>query len=119
MTGVNGAVGSYGERVAARILRDAGMALLDRNWRDRAGEIDIVARDGQVIVFCEVKTRRTDAFGTPADAVGPGKVRRLRRLAAAWFAAHPQMRGEVRFDVIAVRPQPKGAALVEHLRGVI
>jgi putative endonuclease len=119
MTGVNAAVGAYGERVAARVLIDAGMALLDRNWRDRAGEVDIVARDGRVIVFCEVKTRRSDAFGTPAEAVGPAKVRRLRRLAAAWFAAHPDQRGEVRFDVVSVRPQPRGAATVEHLRGVI
>jgi putative endonuclease len=119
MTGVNGAVGSYGERVAARVLIDAGMVLLDRNWRDRTGELDIVARDGEVIVFCEVKTRRSDAFGTPAEAVGPAKARRLRRVAAAWFAAHPHLRGEARFDVVSVRPQPRGAAVIEHLRDVI
>src|SRR5688572_14774131 len=105
MTGVNDAIGSYGERVAARALRDAGMAVLDRNWRDRTGELDIVARDGSVIVFCEVKTRRGDTFGGPAEAVGPAKVRRLRRLAAAWFAAHPDQHGEARFDVVRVRPQ--------------
>jgi putative endonuclease len=119
MTGVNAAVGSYGERVAARALCAAGMTLLDRNWRDRAGELDIVARDGFVIVFCEVKTRRGDAFGSPGEAVGPAKQRRLRRLAAAWLAAHPGVRGEVRFDVVEVRAQARGAAQVEHLRGVI
>ena len=60
------AVGAYGERVAARWLSDAGMLVLDRNWRCASGELDIVARDGDTIVFCEVKTRRTQRFGVPA-----------------------------------------------------
>jgi putative endonuclease len=113
-----GAVGAYGERVAVRTLEAAGMHVLDRNWRCRRGEIDIVALDGRTVVFCEVKTRRTATFGTPAEAVGPVKVRRLRGLAAAWLAEHPEVRGEVRFDVICVWPQQAGAAVVEHLRDV-
>jgi putative endonuclease len=119
MTGVNNAIGGYGERVATRVLRDAGMVVLDRNWRDRLGELDIVARDGETIVVCEVKTRRGNAFGSPAEAVGPAKVRRLRVLAAAWLGAHPEHRGEVRFDVVCVWPRASGRAAVEHLRGVI
>lgn len=111
------AVGAYGERVACRLLTEAGMALLDRNWRCPAGEIDIVARDGLTVVFCEVKTRRGYGFGAPAEAVTPVKVRRLRALAARWLAEHPQIRGPVRFDVVSVWPQRCGAAVVDHLRG--
>jgi len=116
MTRASDAVGAYGERVAARTLANAGMRVLDRNWRCPTGEIDLVALDGATVVFCEVKTRRGDAFGTPVEAVRPAKVRRLRALAAQWLAAHPHVRGEVRFDVIAVWPRPAGPATVEHLR---
>jgi putative endonuclease len=111
------AVGGYGERVAARLLDDAGFVLLDRNWRCSRGEIDLVARDGATIVFCEVKTRRSDAFGSPVEAITAAKVRRLRALAALWLADHPRVHGPVRFDVVSVRPQRSGAAQVEHLRG--
>jgi putative endonuclease len=110
------AVGAYGERVAAGRLVEAGLIVLDRNWRCPRGEIDIIARDGATIVFCEVKTRRSAAFGSPLEAVTPAKARRLRRLAAAWLAEHPDVRGPVRFDVISVEPQRAGPALVEHLR---
>jgi putative endonuclease len=117
MTTAKDAVGAYGERVAAARLTDAGMCVLDRNWRCARGELDIVATDGDQIVFCEVKTRRGDRFGAPVEAVGPAKVRRMRVLASMWLAAHPRLRGEVRFDVVSVWPQPGGRALVEHLRG--
>ncbi len=111
------AVGAYGERVAALWLGDAGMRVLDRNWRCASGELDIVARDGDTIVFCEVKTRRSQRFGAPSEAVGYDKRRRLRALAAMWFAEHPECRGTARFDVVSVWPQPAGPAAVEHLRG--
>jgi putative endonuclease len=112
------AVGAYGERVAARTLVDIGMTIIARNWRCSTGEIDIVAKEGATIVFCEVKTRRGDRFGIPAEAVTPEKVRRLRALAATWLTIHPEHRGEVRFDLVSVRPQPTGPARVEHLRAV-
>jgi putative endonuclease len=118
MSKATDAVGGYGERVAARALQAAGMQVIDRNWRCSAGELDIIARDATgTIVFCEVKTRRSESAGAPADAVNPAKVGRLRQLAALWLAAHPQVRGEVRFDVISVRPGRRGAAALEHLRG--
>src|SRR5258706_5714422 len=73
------AVGGYGERVAVAHLVERGLVLLDRNWRCPHGEIDAVMRDrGDVLVFVEVKTRRTERFGTPAEAVGRAKVRRPR-----------------------------------------
>jgi putative endonuclease len=117
MTNARQAVGAYGERRAVEHLIDGGMVLLDRNWRCRHGEIDIVARDGDVIVFCEVKTRRGDGFGTPAEAIVASKASRLRRLAALWLEDHPVRPAEVRFDVVSVLPQRRGPALVEHTRG--
>ena len=67
-----------------------GYEVVARNWRCREGELDIVARRGRLHVFCEVKSRSSDAFGVPAEAVGRPKRARLRRLAALWFAAHPR-----------------------------
>jgi putative endonuclease len=112
------AVGHYGERVAVAYLIARGLILLDRNWRCPLGEIDVVMRDrGDVLVFVEVKTRRSDRFGTPAEGVDRAKVRRLRRLAAAWLAQAGIHPAEVRFDVVEVRPQPSGPAIVTHLPG--
>jgi putative endonuclease len=112
------AVGAYGERLAVRHLLAQGMVLLDRNWRAAGGgELDIVARDGDALVFCEVKTRRGEGFGAPAEAVGVDKVRRLRRLASQWLEMSGLRPAEVRFDVISVLPQRKGATRVEHLKG--
>ncbi|WP_448071625.1 YraN family protein [Georgenia yuyongxinii] len=114
------AVGAYGERVAARKLREVGLELLDRNWRCPLGEIDLVALDPRTdeVVFVEVKTRRGSAFGHPAEAVDRLKLARLRRLAGRWLSEHEVRAGGVRMDVVAVRPQPSGAAEVEHLVGV-
>ncbi len=115
------AVGAYGERVAARAFEAAGMRIVERNWRCRQGELDIVAIDGDCLVFAEVKTRRGNAYGAPAEAVTAAKAARLRRLVGAWLAAHadPMVRfDQVRIDVVAVHRPPSGAAHVEHLRGV-
>ena len=81
------ALGRYGEDLAARRLREAGMTVLERNWRCAEGEIDIVARDGDALVVCEVKTRARGAgtFEHPMAAVTPAKAARLRRLAARWL----------------------------------
>ena len=116
MTNERRAVGAYGERLAERHLLDQGLVVLERNWRCGDGEIDLILRDGPAIVFCEVKTRRSDTYGTPAEAISPTKILRLRRLAARWLTERPVRPREVRFDVVAVVAQPKGAAHVEHLR---
>jgi putative endonuclease len=112
-------LGQYGENVAVRHLAAAGMAILDRNWRCPAGEIDIVARDGHTLVICEVKTRSAGAFGDPIEAVTPAKAARLRRLAAMWLDATGVRVPHVRVDVVGVRRGRTGAASVEHLRGVL
>ncbi|MGI8881785.1 MAG: YraN family protein [Jatrophihabitans sp.] len=113
------AIGKYGERVAARYLADSGMEILDVNWRCRSGELDLVALDGEIIVFCEVKTRSSTAYGYPAEAVGLAKAARLRRLAAQWLDERVGGFAEVRFDVISVLRQSSGAAQVDHIRGAL
>ena len=95
--------GHQGEERAAAWYRARGFEIVCRNWRCPIGEIDLIARRGRLLVICEVKARRSDAFGIPALAVGAAKQRRLRRLAAAWLAGYRSGRNvEVRFDVVAV-----------------
>jgi putative endonuclease len=114
------ALGTYGETLAARRLAEAGMTVLRRNWRcGRAGEIDIVARDGDVLVVCEVKTRRAGSFQHPMEAVTPAKAGRLRGLAERWLQAHGGAPpGGVRIDLVGVVVPTRGAPVVEHVRGV-
>ncbi|MFM8563023.1 MAG: YraN family protein [Acidimicrobiia bacterium] len=97
----NRALGARGEQLVAEWYAEHGYQVVDRNWRCRAGEIDIVARGDRSIVFCEVKTRASDRFGSPALAVGHAKQSRLRRLAAIWLTHH-RARTPVRFDVACV-----------------
>ncbi|GAA3376220.1 YraN family protein [Streptomyces sannanensis] len=114
-----GALGRYGEDLAARRLAGAGMTVLARNWRCRAGEIDIVARDGDVLVVCEVKTRRAGPFQHPMAGVTPAKAERLRGLAERWIAEHGGAPpGGVRIDLVGVLLPSRGAPVVEHARGV-
>ncbi|WP_455355623.1 YraN family protein [Streptomyces sp. SYSU K217416] len=113
------ALGRYGEDLAARLLAEAGMTVLQRNWRCRAGEIDIVARDGDALVVCEVKTRRAGPFEHPMAAVTPVKAARLRRLAERWLQDHGgPPPGGVRIDLVGVLLPRRGAPVVEHARGV-
>ncbi|MFI6567005.1 YraN family protein [Streptomyces sp. NPDC050534] len=114
------ALGRYGEDLAARRLAEAGMAVLQRNWRGgRTGEIDIVALDGDVLVVCEVKTRRDGRFEHPMAAVTPEKAQRLRDLAERWIQTHGGAPpGGVRVDLVGVVLPDKGAPVVEHARGV-
>jgi putative endonuclease len=109
-------LGSHGERIAVAYLTDVGLRVLDRNWRCREGELDVVAREGDALVFCEVKTRRGVGYGHPVEAVTPAKQRRLRRLAQRWLAAHDEHAPDLRFDVVGVLVRASGPALVTHLR---
>jgi putative endonuclease len=115
-------LGPVGEQLAVRHLQEAGLVVLARNWRwtggDLRGELDIVARDGDVVVFCEVKTRRDGGAGGPFAAVTPRKQVQVRYLAAAFLAQHPQPRSGIRFDAVGVTLPRGGPATVEHLRGV-
>lgn len=111
-------LGHDGEEIAAAHLTAAGMEVLDRNWRCREGELDIVARDGPAIVFVEVKARSSTAFGEPAEAVGRVKARRIHVLACRWLAEHrPPGSPELRFDVVSVVRRRGLDPQVVHLRG--
>ena len=114
----NSNLGSYGERVAAQRLVDQGMVLVDRNWRCELGEVDLVLRDGDVLVFCEVKTRSSAAYGHPLEAVGDTKGERLRRLAMRWVEEHGVHPEGIRIDLVGVLLADRGPAVVEHLHGV-
>lgn len=117
MTKTTQALGSYGERLAAEYLTRSGVVVLARNWRGSIGEIDIIGRDGDVLVMCEVKTRRGLGFGMPAEAIGMRKVIRLRRLAVEWLVATQTRPEEIRFDVIEVFSPRFGAPRLAHIKG--
>jgi putative endonuclease len=116
--GARQALGRYGERLAARHLVEQGMVLLDRNWRCDVGEIDLVLRDGRVLVVCEVKTRTSTAFGHPLEAVTEAKADRLRDLSVRWVAEHAVRPDGVRIDLVGVLMQPRGRPVLEHVRGI-
>jgi putative endonuclease len=115
----NQELGRRGERVAERYLRRAGYVVLARNWRCPDGELDLVLTDGKRIVVCEVKTRSSDRFGSPAEAVDAEKASRIQRLARRWLDEADLGAREVRFDVIGVRWSAGGRPRVEHFEGVV
>ena len=99
------ALGRYGEDRAARWYEDRGYRVLARNWRVREGEIDLVLAKQRVLVFCEVKTRTSDRFGSAAEAVGPRKQQQVRAVARRYLADEVRRApGNIRFDVAAVTP---------------
>ena len=115
-------IGALGERLAVEHLERAGYAVVERNWRTRLGELDIVAADDHALVFCEVKTRvaggRSGPTG-PLDAVGPRKRRQLRLLAREWLcerATERPHRASLRFDAIGVTVNRAGGLLaLDHV----
>jgi putative endonuclease len=92
--------------------------VLDRNWRCDAGEIDLVLRDGRVLVVCEVKTRSSSAYGSPLEGVTAVKAARLRRLAARWLAEHHVHPDDVRIDLVGVLVPAGRSPQVDHVVGV-
>jgi putative endonuclease len=111
-------LGRAGEQAAADYLESAGLRILDRNWRCQDGEIDIVAVDRHVFVICEVKTRSSARYGTPVEAVGRAKLRRLRRLAVLWLNAHGVRYDQIRIDVIGLVYEGTGGYTIEHIKAV-
>lgn len=111
-------LGRRGEAIAAQFLMGAGFDIVERNWRCRQGEIDLVAREGDELVFVEVKTRSSVAFGHPLESITLAKLARLRRLAAAWCDAHPGSHNHIRIDAVAVIAPPRGEFEIDHVRRV-
>jgi len=111
-------LGRYGEDRAAEYLVGQGYQILDRNWRNTEGELDIVGIKAATLVFIEVKTRTSNFSGSPLEAITKAKLTKLRRLAASWCAQRQVANSQVRFDAIAVLVH-HGTVSVEHLKQVI
>lgn len=112
------ALGAAGEEAVARWYVDAGYEIVDRNWRCRDGELDLVVARRHELVFCEVKTRSGLGFGAPVEAVTVTKQRRIRGLAARWLGEHPERRArDLRFDVASVLAVRGTAPVIEVLEG--
>ena len=112
------ALGQKGEDLVAAWYEAAGYRILDRNWRCRDGELDLVVGRGPAVVFCEVKTRRSTRYGAPVEAVTATKQRRIRTLALQWLAAHSRRGDDLRFDVASVLFPRDGNPVVEVLEAV-
>lgn len=114
--GDNVALGAEGEQLAADYLAGCGLAILERNWRSRNGEIDLIALDGDTVVFVEVKTRTGVGFGLPCEAVTPTKRRRIRLLAVEWLRSSGRSWPRLRFDVVSVLLVRGQAPNIDHLK---
>ncbi len=113
-------LGIWGENLAAKYLADHGYTILDRNARTPYGEIDLVAREKDVTVFVEVKTRSSNSFGYPEEAVTPAKQAHFLAAVQAYIQAHPELDGDWRLDVIAVRRYPTGRSPgIRHFENAI
>ena len=116
MNGISGSTtarGRRGEELAAQALQAHNYTIVERNWRDAGGELDLIARDGEYWVFVEVKSRQGDDFGTPEQAVNPEKQRRLLDAARRYLARHDLHDVSWRVDVVAIELAPSG--LVQRL----
>ncbi|WIA98894.1 YraN family protein [Curtobacterium sp. MCBA15_012] len=118
-TGRRGALGATGERLAVEWMEANGFRVVDRNWRCRTGEVDVVAWHGDTLVFVEVKTRAGTSTGHPFEAITPAKTARLRKLVGRWSAAHPEVSAPaVRIDAVAVHVDgPRHG--IEHVAGLL
>ena len=101
------ALGQTGEDLAAEFLQQQGMVIIERNFRCPRGEIDIIARDGETIVFVEVKTRRTLALGSPLEAVTRAKLKRIRMLSAIWLRGQRAFFAAIRIDALGIVMEPE------------
>ncbi len=98
----NVTVGRYGEELAVAWLKKKGYTIIDRNYRKPFGEVDIIARDCDCLVFIEVKTRRTGRFGTPAEAVTFKKQQQISRIASEYLSCTGMLDNQCRFDIISI-----------------
>ncbi|WP_236794026.1 YraN family protein [Amycolatopsis sp. GM8] len=108
------ALGRRGEEQAAQHLESLGLVVLDRNWRCREGELDIVATDYRSVIVCEVKTRAGLDFGDPGEAVTGEKIARIRRITSHWLRDRRVPWCPIRFDVVSVLVSPGGELQLKH-----
>ena len=112
----NKTIGERGEAIAVAYLKGQKITIVERNFRCKCGEVDIIARDGKAFVFIEVKARRTLAFGPPQLAVTPFKQRQISKAALTWLAKNRLHEAAARFDVIAILLREHQVPEIEHIR---
>ncbi len=112
-------VGVVGETLVASYLEGQGAEIIARNWRIKEGEIDIVARLDRTLLFVEVKSRTSSAFGHPLEAIDRAKAHRLQRLALAWIALHDQWGADYRIDAAAVNFHNGLKPIIDYRSGVL
>ncbi|UAK38743.1 YraN family protein [Gordonia bronchialis] len=116
-------IGRLGEDIAAEFVTNRGWRVLHRNWRNRYGELDLIAADGRVLVVVEVKTRASLMYSDPLEAVTPAKLSRMRKLTRMWLSEQNGSWSQIRFDVISVQldphhPDDRASARIRHHLGV-
>lgn len=120
MTRARRELGAFGERVAAAHLEAKGYRIRERNFRTREGEVDIIADNRSTLVFVEVRTRRGNTLGSPAESITTAKASHILTAAQAYAQAHQGCPPDQRIDVIAVSLAPDGRLLaVEHIQGAV
>ena len=112
------AFGAWGEDLAAEYVESLGWTIIARNWACDVGEIDLVAREGQTVVFIEVKARSGTGFGDPLESITTAKVRKLHELALAWLVNQDDGVHSVRIDAIGVMVRPGTKPSITHVRGI-
>jgi putative endonuclease len=112
-------LGRWGEALAADTLEQQGYVLLERNARTPYGELDLVMRQGQTIVLVEVKTRSMPTFGLPEESITRRKQEHLLRAAQHYLQSHPELGGDWRVDVIAIRRALDGPPEVVHFENIL
>lgn len=108
-------LGREGENIAEKSLVQSGYRIVERNYRCKLGEIDIIARDGEFLVFVEVKTRTGSSFGSPVDAVNFRKQQQICKTALYYLSAHKLFESPARFDVVAICIEKNGHHQIEHI----
>ncbi|MCH8199591.1 MAG: YraN family protein [Chloroflexi bacterium] len=111
-------LGTRGEALAADYLERLGMCIAARNYRSRYGEVDLVAHDGDTLVFVEVKTRRTNSYGTPEESITPRKLDRLAKTAARYLQEHGLEQRPWRVDLVAIKLGKDGPT-INHVRSIV
>jgi putative endonuclease len=112
----NKSLGKRGEEIATAYLKGRKFAIVERNFRCKGGEVDIIARDGKTVVFVEVKTRRNLSFGPPQLALTPFKQRQISKAALTWLAKNKMFGVSARFDVIAILIPDHEVPVIDHIR---
>jgi len=108
-------LGNDGEQLAAQYLLHKGYTILEKNFRTRCGEIDIVAKDGNTMIFVEVKTRTSESHGSPFHSITPRKMKQISKVALEYLSKHDLFENDARFDVIAILQLKSGSTVTEHL----